>query len=564
MASLAPFKGTWTRREAAHLLRRATFGASIAEIDAAVKAGLGNTVNSLFTPLPIPKLPVNTADGSKWIPDAGKVWTSTAVFGDPNDSSTSTAYDIRKGPGFYNGITKTWWSQLMILNPPSIQEKLTLFWSNHFATEMSAVQHSILSFELLAYLRANAFGSFKALARRVTFDGAMLRYLNGNVNTKGSPNENYGRELQELFTIGKGPEISQGDYTTYTEQDVRAAARVLTGWRDFGPRDLVLTASDQDLRDNKPKNAPVFPDNPNAVFVLTQHDTGDKQFSQRYGNRVIKGRNTVQGAIAEVDELLDMIFEQSATAEYLVLRLYRWFVNSDISDEVRSDIIKPLANQLRNNGYNVGPVLQTLLSSEHFFDATLRGCQLRSPADMVIGLLRAVPGWKPLVDPALESRFYGGIATSLAAQQMDLNDPASVAGWEAYYQSPDFDRMWLTTATLPLRNGFTDALLVNNNALGRKPILDTVAFVKQLQGASDSLDMIAQLNEIFFAVPFTESTTMMLAEEVLMNGGRHYEWATLWNAHLADPTKVSAFNAVRTPLDRLFKYLFRMAEFQLG
>jgi hypothetical protein len=183
---------------------------------------------------------------------------------------------------------------------------------------------------------------------------------------------------------------------------------------------------------------------------------------------------------------------------------------------------------------------------------------------MVMGLMRAVPGWKTLVDPTLETRFYGGIATSLAAQQMDLNEPASVAGWEAYYQSPDFYRMWLTTATLPLRNGFTDALLVNNNALGKKPILDTVAFVKQLQGASDSLDMIAQLNEIFFAVPFTESTTMMLAEEVLMNGGRYYEWATLWNAHMADPTKVTAFNAVRTPLDRLFKYLFRMAEFQLG
>lgn len=564
MASLAPFKGTWTRREAAHLLRRATFGASVVEIDAAVKAGLDSTLKTLFTLLPTPKPPVNTADGSKWIPDPGQVWTKTAVFADPNDSSTSTAYDIRKGPGFYNGITKMWWSQQMITAPPSIQEKLTLFWSNHFATEMSAVQHSILSFELLAYFRANAFGSFKAIARRVTFDGAMLRYLNGNVNTKGSPNENYGRELQELFTIGKGPEISQGDYTTYTEQDVRAAARVLTGWRDFGPRDLVLTANDLDLRDNQPKSAPIFPDNPNAVFIVSQHDTGDKQFSQRYGNRVIKGRNTVQGAIAEVDELLDMIFSQDATAEYIVLRLYRWFVNSDVNDEIRNDIIKPLAAQLRSTNYVIGPVLKTLLSSQHFFDQNIVGCQLRSPADMVIGLMRAIPGWKPLVDPSLETRFYGAIANSLAAQQMDLSDPASVAGWEAYYQSPDFYRMWLTTATLPLRNGFTDALLVNNNVLGRKPILDTVAFVKQLQGASDSLDMIAQLNEIFFAVPFSEATTMMLAEEVLMNGGRYYEWATLWNAHMADPTKNAAFNAVRTPLDRLFKYLFRMAEFQLG
>ncbi len=564
MASLAPYTGPWTRREAAHLLRRASFGASVAEIDAAIKAGPDATLKALFVPQSTPKPPVNTADGSKWIPDAGKVWTTTSVFADPNDSSTSTAYDIRKGPGFYNGITKTWWSQQMITTPVSIHEKLTLFWSNHFATEMSAVQHSILSFELLAYLRANAFGSFKSLARRVTFDGAMLRYLNGNVNTKGSPNENYGRELQELFTIGKGPEISQGDYTTYTEQDVRAAARVLTGWRDFGVRDLVLTANDADLRDNQPKAAPVFPDNPNAVFVVTQHDTGDKQFSQRYDNRVIKGRNTVQGAMAEVDELLDMIFGQDATAEHIVMKLYRWFVNSDVNDEIRRDIIKPLAAQLRSSNFVVGPVLQQLLASQHFFDQNMIGCQLRSPADLVIGLMRADKSWQMLVDPTLEGRFYGGIATALAAQQMDLNEPASVAGWEAYYQSPDFYRMWLTTATLPLRNGFTDALLTNNAALGKKPILDTVAFVKQLSNVSDSLDLIAQLNEIFFAVPFSEATTMMLAEEVLMNGGRYYEWATLWNAHIADPTKNTAFNAVRTPLDRLFKYLFRMAEFQLG
>ncbi len=99
MASLAPYTGPWTRREAAHLLRRVTFGASIAEIDAAVKAGLGNTVKSVFTPLPTPKPPVNTADGSKWIPDAGKVWTSTAVSADPNDPSTSPEYDINKGTG---------------------------------------------------------------------------------------------------------------------------------------------------------------------------------------------------------------------------------------------------------------------------------------------------------------------------------------------------------------------------------------------------------------------------------------------------------------------------------
>jgi hypothetical protein len=181
----------------------------------------------------------------------------------------------------------------------------------------------------------------------------------------------------------------------------------------------------------------------------------------------------------------------------------------------------------------------------------------------VLGLGRAFPSWTLITDQTLVERYFQGFTTSLAAQQMDLVEPSSVAGYEAYYQAPDYYRMWLTTATLPLRNGFTDALLTNNNALGRKPILDTVAFVNKLSSPEDSLGMIEQINEILFAVPFVESTVMMLAEEILMNGGRYYEWATLWNAYKANPSNAN-FNAVRTPLDRLFRYLFRLAEYQLG
>jgi len=563
MAYLDPYRGQWTRREAAHVMRRACFGATLEQLDKAVADGCTKTIDALFSPIPVPAAPVNPTDGSKWIPDPGQVFTKTVVLGDPSNPSASTAYDLSKGPAYYNGITKVWWTAHMMTSAPSIQEKLTLFWSNHFATEMSVVQNAIFSWELLAYMRTNAFGNVKNMARRVTLDAAMLRYLNGNVNTKGSPNENYGRELQELFTIGKGPEVSQGDYTTYTEQDVRAAARVLTGWREFGGRDLVLTTGDRDYRDNEPRNPPLFPDNPNVVFVVAQHDTTDKQFSARYGNKVIKGRATAQGAVQELDEMLDMIFAQQATSEFIVKELYVWFVNSEITDDVSKNVIEPLAKDLRNGNWAVGPVLKKLFASEHFFDVNLRGCQLRSPADLVLGLGRTFPSWTLITDQTLVGRYFQGFTTSLATQQMDLVEPSSVAGYEAYYQAPDYYRMWLTTATLPLRNGFTDALLTNNNALGRKPILDTVAFVNKLSTPEDSLGMIEQINEILFAVPFVESTVMMLAEEILMNGGRYYEWATLWNAYKANPSTAN-FNAVRTPLDRLFRYLFRLAEYQLG
>ncbi|MBK6420002.1 MAG: DUF1800 domain-containing protein [Ignavibacteria bacterium] len=564
MAKLTAYSGAWTRREAAHLLRRASFGASNEQLNQAVKDGLDKTLTKLFTPLPKKDPPVNSADGSKWVPDEGQVWTKTVVISDRNDPSTSTGYDVTKGSGFYNGITKTWWVRNMIHDPVSIHEKLTVFWSNHFATEMSAVQNGIFSFNLLAYLRANAFGNFKDMTRRVSLDAAMLRYLNGNTNTKKSPNENYGRELQELFTIGKGPEISQGDYTTYTEQDVQAAAKVLTGWRDFGTRDLVFTTGDRDLRDNEPKTPPMFADNPNTVFVANNHDTTDKQFSQRYQNKVIKGRTGFNGGKDELYEMIDMIFEQNATAHYIVGKLYRWFVNSYVPPEVDDEVLIPLASELKQNGFVIGPVLRKLLASEHFFEAELRGAQLRSPADLVLGLMRTATTWTPPTDPSLYNRFYQAFPTALAGLQMDLVEPASVAGWEAYYQSPDFYRIWLTTATLPLRNGFTDSLLVNNNALGRKPILDSPEFVKTFTDVEDSLKLIDQINELMFAVPFSEETRMMLAEEVLMSGGRYYEWGDVWNAYFSNQSNAAARTAVKTNLDRLFKYMFRMAEFQLG
>ncbi|MCX6140813.1 MAG: DUF1800 domain-containing protein [Candidatus Kapabacteria bacterium] len=549
MAKLKTYSGPWTRREAAHLLRRASFGATNDQLNKAVTDGLDKTLTALFTPLPKPTPPTNTLDGSKWVPDENQVWTKTVVISNPLDASTSTAYDLQKGDGFYNATTKTWWVKQMIHSPVSIHEKLTLFWSNHFSTQMNTVQNGIFSFNLLAYLRANAFGNFRDMARRVTLDAAMLRFLNGNTNTKGSANENYGRELQELFTIGKGPEVSQGDYTNYTEQDVRAAAKVLTGWREFGQRDLILTTGDKDLRDNEPKAPPMFADNPNTVFIANNHDTSDKTFSPRYQNKVIKGRTGINGGLDELNELLDMIFGQDATALYIVGKLYRWFVNSEITEEIQRDIIVPLATELRQSGFVVGPVLRKLLASDHFFDASLRGAQLRSPADLVFGLLRTATTWTPPSDPTQNTRFYQGFAASLAALQMDLVEPASVAGWEAYYQSPDYYRMWLSTATLPIRDGFGDAMLTNNNSLGKKPIIDTPMFVKGLIGVEDSLKLIDVLNEIFFAVPFSEETRMKLAEDVLMNGGRYYEWTDLWNSYANNPTNTAALKAVKTNLD---------------
>lgn len=518
MPSLSTYAGPWTDTQAAHLLRRACYGASAAQIAQVRQQGLAATIDQLFTFGAQPEPPLNPENGLPWV-DGGD------------------GYDITRGQQYYNNITKSWWTKIMITDGISVREKLTVFWSNHFATEMSVVGQALYSFKYLQYLRENALGNFKDMTRQITVEEAMLVYLNGNTNTKGSPNENFARELQELFTIGKGAEVGPGDYTNYTEEDVRSAAKVLTGWR-------------VDRRSGK------------TVFVATQHETSNKQFSDRYQNRVIIGRTGMDAGMLELNDLLDMIFTQNATAEYLVRKFYRYFLNSDVTEDIERDVVQPLANDLRTNGYNVAPVLRKLLSSEHFFEDAMRGCQLSSPADMIIGLMKTITTWSAPSDRLLAHRFYIGFATAMASQQMDLGEPPSVAGWEAYYQEPGFYHAWLTTATLPLRNGTTDALFIPNRNNDRKVLLDTPLFVKTFPTPDDALALIDHANLLFFAIPFSEATRMKLAEEVLMDGAKYYEWGVIWQAYASSPNATNTAK-VKTYLDRLFTYMFRMAEFQL-
>lgn len=517
MGLLSTYTGPWTRREAAHLLRRTCFGALPAQVQQAVSAGLTSTIGTLFSPHPQPDPPVD--------PDTGV----TYVTGE---------YDPLKNNGAYNRYTKAWWAGLMLTDTISIREKLTLFWSNHFATEMQVVSNARQSYFLLAYLRENGLKSFKDMTRYVTTDAAMLRYLNGDTNTKGSPNENYARELQELFTIGKGPEAAPGDYTYYTEQDVQAAAKVLTGWRPNRQTGIV-------------------------TFSPQQHDTTNKQFSARYQNKVIQGRTGPNAGIDELNELLDMIFSQSQVSRFIVRKLYRWFVHSEITEAVETEVIEPLASTLRQNGFMIEPVLRTLLSSEQMFSAEVIGGQLRSPADFTIGLIRSLQTITYPTEAMARYNFFNPVQGALQQQQMDLGEPPNVAGWAAYYQEPEFYRIWLTTVTLPLRNGYTDTLITGSRQ-GRNGAFSTVDYVLTISGAEDAYKMVDEINATFFALPFSEDQKARLVKEVLQGGTvPDYEWTTQWQAFKSNPSNQGNRNALKTKLDAFFKYLFRLAEFQL-
>ena len=320
----------WNEKSAAQLLRRTMFGPTRAEIVQAASESLDTTLASLFATQPLPDPPVGPSPLQ-----AGQTWVN-APFDSTND-------------GTYAAYLKAWWLGLMVHQGISIREKMVVFWHNHFVSEYATANDSRYMYNQLNLFRQYALGNFRQLTKLVSLDPAMLRYLNGDTNVVGHANENYGRELQELFTIGKGPEVAPGDYTKYTEGDVQAAAKVLTGYVDNGFRSTQTAAI-------------------NTVFTPSRHDTSNKQFSSDYSNTMIKGRTGTDGA-NELDDLLDMIFAQTDSdgvgrvAKFICRMFYRWFVYYDIDDTVEQNVIVPLARVMITNNYEVQPVLDALFRS---------------------------------------------------------------------------------------------------------------------------------------------------------------------------------------------------------
>ncbi len=220
-SGLAPYTGTFGTNEIIHLLKRTMFGATRADVEYFKTKTLTQAVNEILkVPVAQPAPPVKNYDNSIIVgdPDQGITAGTTWV----NINTTDGGVELRR---VYS--LKAWWTGLMINQEKNISEKLVLFWHNHFATETTDIGRAIWCYQNNAVIRKNVVGNFKQFVKDITLDTGMLRYLNGYLNTNTAPDENYGRELQELFTVGKG--MNNGS-PPFSETDVKAAARVLTGW----------------------------------------------------------------------------------------------------------------------------------------------------------------------------------------------------------------------------------------------------------------------------------------------------------------------------------------------
>ncbi|NUP99622.1 MAG: DUF1800 domain-containing protein [Armatimonadetes bacterium] len=391
----------WDGQRAKHLLERAGFGGGRTEVEALVALGPREAVASLLHYQP-----------ARWSPP-----TFLTIDADPAELRALPEKErrervqllLREARQAVLGL-KAWWLERMVTTTAPLEEKLTLFWHGHFATEAKKVKSGLALYHQLELFRQRGKGSFRELLRGVSRDPAMLLYLDNHLNRKGRPNENYARELMELFTLGIG---------NYTEADVLETARAFTGWtlQRTGPGRLT---------------------NLTYEFKPAQHDEGQKTILGQSGN--FGG-----------DEVIDLLLAQPAAAPFMVRKLWRYFV-SDRLVPADEPTIEALAARFRD-GYQVEPLLEDLLGCERFYAEEHLANRIKSPVELVVGSLRRLQ-----IEP--EEALARALVFALDQLGQDLLDPPNVAGWAG-------GREWINTSTLLQRYNLL-SLLLNGGRLGGK------------------------------------------------------------------------------------------------
>ena len=579
---LPELAGTLGLKRAAHLLRRATFGASKSQIDTFAGYSAAQAVNALFyQALPDPPLPVDPETGQEWITNGPS-------------AANSEGFDLEE-------LFKRWLigQMLGVGVPPAIalahsaRERLIFFLHTHFTTISSTVsntrslyyQNALFRYFALDGRVADPDVNIKNLTVKISVDNAMLRLLNGNDNVKGSVNENYGRELLELYSIGRGlegtlpPAQAQGDYTLYTEQDVRAAARVLSGWtldEDFATLDPDTTLPRGMVR--------------GSVTNASSHDNDPKQFSARFGNAVIQGdpalmsggNPTEQSALDEIVQLIDLIYAQPETAKNICRKIYRFFVYAPHTPEeaiaIDGPIITEMANTLVANNYKILPVIENLFRSEHFYDATGAtvvddnfGGIIKSPLDLVVHSLRFFE--MPFTDMATSAEtFYeetGQVLDHVRNQAMNFYDPYDVAGYDAYHQYPVYHRYWITPNTLANRYAYIRSLITSTEpGMFKVNVYDFVRNNIPNAVAADARLLVIELARYLLPVhdnltfdDAADDTSGLTAQRLNYFKERFLQtfdeayWTTRWNEQAGD---------LREQLEFLFNAMMQSPEYQLA
>jgi uncharacterized protein (DUF1800 family) len=303
-----------------------------------------------------------------------------------------------------------------------------------------------------------------------------------------------------------------------------------------------------------------------SYFDATRHDTNNKQFSSFYGNKLIAGKTGATAGDLELNEFLDMLLSTDEAALFLCRRLYVWFVYYQITPEVEANIIVPLAAIMRSSNYEIKPVLQKLLSSEHFFDSMNMGCQIKSPVDMLMGMMREFEVKFAAADQYTTNYGLWNLHVSyLNNLQQNIGDPPDVSGWKAYYQEPGFYEYWINTDTLPKRIQYLDYLVTTGYTFsGFKMVVDTIAYAKSFSTPGDPNLLIDEMAEHLLGVTISAAHKAQLKRDILLSGqNQDYYWTNAWDTYLLSPANTANTKYVTTALVNLVKYFVNLPEYQL-
>ena len=371
-SSIAEYVDPLDKVRAAHLYRRLGFSASVETIDLAVGQDAGSLVDTLIN------------EAVTMPPLAAPAWADWNNSNYPEDDDL--ARQIRRAQqeewavAYTNGLLNN-----------NLRDRLSFFWSNHFVTELDVYDCNSFLYYYTNCLQRNAIGNFKTFVSEIGLTSAMLYYLDGVYNNGNNPNENYARELYELFTLGEG--------NGYTEQDIIETAKALTGYVERGELGCET-----------------------VTFDPTKFDAGPKTILGQTGNW-------------NYDDVIDILFQErpNEIAGFICQKLYEFFVHPDSDDDAGNaqNIISQLANTMVANNFEIAPVLSQLFKSQHFFDDEAIGVIIKSPFDIYLNLINET-------NFAYNDNTILNVIDTTRMLSQELFDPIDVAGWQR-------DRSWINT-----------------------------------------------------------------------------------------------------------------------
>jgi uncharacterized protein (DUF1800 family) len=466
--SLTPFDKKLTQQQALHLLRRTTFSTNWET----VKLFIGKTANEAVELLLNNGISNNKPFAPSWIDKPYKAWWKL-----PKAEQQAAVDAVYKDVYDFNYELKRWWIEEMAKDNVSIREKMTLFWHGHFTSKFSIdqVMPAQLMYRQNDLFRTLHQGNFRELLEKVILDGAMLIFLNGQDSTKKSPNENFSRELLELYTIGIG---------NYTEKDVQEGARAFTGWKT-------------NMFSDEWTNQGVY----KTFLVSTDHDNAPKAYlGENIGVNTYLTEEEVYKN--EIQGVVDIILRKRGEVLSLFIceKLYRYFVYSN-PQKVNMDIVKEMAQTFRDSNYEIRPVLAKLFKSSFFFDESNIGIQIKTPAELIVGITKhfdVKSDWKEWV---------------MVTMGQELLNPPNVAGWVGY-------RKWSDTRTYPFAVQQVGSFIWNQKD-------DYIqSWIKQFDGYDDAQKLTTQICTLFLVKPQTAAQIDKYTK-ILLGGSPEYEWINM-------------------------------------